>query len=276
MKRFAIGLAVFAISSKAMAQEPPPSPDPATPPAEQPAQPAPVEVPPPPTPPAPPSQPEPLPPEEGQPPPSIIIDAKDDRGKPVSAVTVFVDDKPVAYEADGKAIVLVPGPHTVAVQRNDGSRLRVSVPVNLGVGQTNQHVQVALTGHAPENEERARMLRPDPPILPRVIVGLGLLSMVAGSIVVLARPALPANCTGSNGCVRTDGMTDEQFAHTQSKMQSHDDVSHAGTALIAGGGAATAIGLLWYFIELPPIRQDARISPWMTATSGGLSLQTPF
>src|SRR4051794_27702900 len=78
------------------------------------------------------AQEEPEPPKLVPPRPSVVIDAKDDAGHDVKNVTVYVDDKPVAYALDGQPIEIDPGPHTIAVQRNEGPRGRAVTTLTLG------------------------------------------------------------------------------------------------------------------------------------------------
>jgi hypothetical protein len=243
----ALAIALSLVAIPAAAQEPPP------PPTEEPA--------PPPPPPAPLAR------------PSIVIDAKDDLGHDVRNVTEFIDDKPIAYELTGTSIELSPGPHTIALQRNDGPRQRATATITLGEGDANHAVHLAFEKPAePETVESGAT-----PLAPRIVAGVGIAGVVTGVVLLLARPALPTNCNSDTyKCTKLPAETEAKFAEERDTAGTNQGLLHAGVVTLLAGAGVTAAGVLWYVLEKPKPRTATIVAPWISAGSGGLALRASF
>jgi hypothetical protein len=240
-------IALSFVALPAAAQEPPP------PPTEEPA------------PPSPPAAPLPR--------SSILIDAKDDLGHEVRNVTVFIDDKAIAYELTGTAIELGPGPHTIAVQRNDGPRQRASASITLGEGDANHAVHLAFE-KAPEPETVAPTATP---LAPRIVAAVGIAGVVTGVVLLLARPALPTNCNSDTyQCTKLPAETDAKFAEERETAGDNQGLLHAGLTTLLAGAGVTAAGVLWYVRVKPKPRTATIVAPWLSGSGGGVSLRASF
>lgn len=259
MRRTAAGIAGIALvllAAPVAAQEPAPAPPPEAP--------------------APPPAPVTPPPEPARPAstarPSIIVDAKDDLGKDVRAVTVYVDDAPFAYELDGRPLEVDPGTHVIRVQRNDGSRATGMTSITVKEGEINQRVHFAFEKAAPPPPE----LEPESaPVLPRVVAGVGIASFVTGVVLLLARPTMPTNCNADTSrCTKLPAESDVTFDEDRSKAQTNRDFLHAGLVTLIAGAGVTALGATWYVLKAPK-SQDARAVRLQVAGST-IRLQATF
>lgn len=252
MRRFAsaLSIAVCFVALPAFAQEEPPSPPP--PPAE----------PPPPPPPA--------------AKPSLLVDAKDDAGRDVRSVTVFIDDRPVAYELSGTPIEVEPGAHTIAVQRNDGPKQRATMSVTLNEGDTNHAVH--FTFEKPPEPAPVLEHPENAPLAPRIVAGVGVLAVATGVVLLLARPAMPTNCDSDTGkCTRLSAETDAQFNDERDTAGMNRGLLRAGMVTLISGAAVTAGGVLWYVLEMPKARRSgAMIAPWLQGNAGGVVVRAAF
>lgn len=217
------------------------------------------------------------PPVEAQPRPSIVVDARDDLGRAVRSVTLFVDDKPVAYELDGQPVELAPGAHTVTVQRNDGPRQRVTATVTLGEGDARLPVRLAF--ERPPAEPTVLEAPESTPILPRVVAGAGLVGVVTGVVLLLARPNLPTNCSSDTfTCTRLAAQTDTDAANDRETTATNRDLGRAGLVTLLSGAAVTAGGVLWYVLDTRQTAKPrtAKIAPWLLGEGAGVVLRARF
>jgi hypothetical protein len=229
-------------------------------------------------------EPPPPPTEEPAPPPpapaplvrsSVLIDAKDDLGHDVRNVTVFIDDKPIAYELTGTSIELEPGPHTIAVQRNDGPRQRATANITVGEGDANHAVHLAF-----EKPAEAETIEPTAtPLAPRIVAGVGIAGVVTGVVLLLARPALPTNCDSDTyKCTKLPAETDAKFTDERDTAGKNQGLLHAGLATLLAGAGLTTVGVLWYVVQKPKPR-TAMFAPWLLprmGTGGGVTLRASF
>lgn len=252
-----LALVFFALPAAAQ-EEPAPEP----PKVEEPA----------PEPPAPePPAPEPPPPEPPKAKPSVIVDAKDEDGREVRNVTVLVDGAPIAYELPDTPIALEPGAHTIAVQRNDGPRERATASVVLVEGDTNHAVHLVLA--KPPSEERPLEAPLNAPIAPRIVAGVGVVGVITGVVLLLARPTMPTNCNADTGtCPRLAAQTDAQFTDDRHTAGTNRGLLVTGVSALIGGGVLTATGVLWYVLERKPFettKPRTALAPWLHPGDGG-------
>jgi hypothetical protein len=214
------------------------------------------------------------PPPPPPPPPaaSIIVDVKDDTGRPVTTATLFVDDQAVKYDLDGKPVELPPGPHTITVQRNDGPHVRASESIVLGVEEVGHAVHLVFPKPPePPPQDEA----PDAaPLVPRIVVGVGMVGVITGTVLLLARPTMAPNCS-RDSCTRQADETDATYKDDRSTAATNRDLTTAGTTVLLAGAGVAVGGLLWYFLAHPP-RRMASVAPWFATTSGGVSIRGAF
>ena len=110
--------------------------------------------------------------------PSIVIEARDEIGRPTTDVKVFVDDTEIAASLDGRALEIDPGQHSIRYVSKRGKTIEQSVVIL--EGQRNRKLS-AIFGHPPPPPPPP----PKPfqiPVLAYVAGGVGALGL--GSFVV--------------------------------------------------------------------------------------------
>lgn len=110
--------------------------------------------------------------------PSIVIDAKDGRGKDIAQARVFIDSAPDARPADGRPIELDPGTHDIAVVAPSGARQVEKVVVR--VGEKSRVVRVVV-GPAQPDESKAPASEARPARTSGSKTGAVVASVVAGA-----------------------------------------------------------------------------------------------
>ena len=109
-----------------------------------------------------------------------------------------------------------------------------------------------------------------------IVVATGLVAVVAGTVLILARPTIPGNCDADGGtCAKLASETDAQAADDRDRAGRYVGFGRAGVLMIIAGGTVAAAGLVWYFLERPP-RRAAMIVPWVATGSGGIAAQGTF
>jgi len=103
--------------------------------------------------------------------PSIVIEARDELGRPTTDVKVFVDDTEIAASLDGRALEIDPGQHSIRYVSKRGKTIEQSVLIL--EGQRNRKLS-AIFGHPPP---------PPPPPKPFQIP---VLACVAGGVGAVA------------------------------------------------------------------------------------------
>jgi hypothetical protein len=184
-------------------------------------------------------------------------------------VTVFVDDKAVAYELPNAPIELEPGPHAITLQRNEGGTQRLTQSVVAGDGET----RVQFTFEKPPELESVLEPPENAPIAPRIIAGVGAAGVITGVVLLLARPTLPTNCS-SDGCTRLSAETDAKFAQEQDDASQNRAFGTAGLVTLIAGGALIAGGVLWYILDREPFKAakpPTAQSGWSQWLRGGVT-----
>jgi hypothetical protein len=221
--------------------------------------------------------------------PSIVFGAKDKQGRDLFDVTVTMDGEPLVKKLDGKSIPIDPGPHTFRFESagqpavteralvKEGEKSR-GITVTFGGGGASPPTTATSTDAGPERDGGDPSTTRGHTVLPWVVFGVGVATVVAGVVVVLTAPDLPTNCVqATSKCTRAPGETDAQFAEAQAQAGQHDARPFVGLVVGAVGLAVAGGGLLWHFLE--PTREDKRalrITPWAGPGSSGLVVGRSF
>ena len=222
--------------------------------------------------------------------PSVVLGAKDRVGRDLFDVTVSVDGETLVRKLDGKSLPIDPGPHTFkfetagappVVERalvKEGEKTRV-ITVTFAIG--------AATGDTPATAaappDSADKSAPGPErhhtVFPWIVVGLGVVTMGAGVVAILASPSLPAGCSSSTKtCIRLTGESASDFAKRQEDAGRSESQPTEGLIVAGIGFGVAAAGLLWHFLEpTGPERTGAlRFTPWAAPGIAGGALGASF
>lgn len=218
--------------------------------------------------------------------PSVVFGAKDKQGRDLFDVTVSMDGETLSRKLDGKSVNVDPGPHTFrfeiagsppVIERalvKEGEKTRViAVTFNDGSGPAATADAAAAPpvprDHARETPAEAR----GHTVYPWIVVGLGAATMVAGAVVILASPSLPAGCNATTKtCTRGATESAADFASRQEDAGRSEAQPTEGLVVGAIGLGVLAGGLLWHFLEPTDERRSGalRVTPWASrATAGG-------
>lgn len=222
--------------------------------------------------------------------PSVVFGAKDKQGRDLFDVTVSMDGEILVRKLDGKSVNVDPGPHTFkfevagappVVERalvKEGEKTRV-ITVSFESGGTAASTEGG--GTAPEQDHG---VRPSPSrgghtVFPWLVVGVGAATMVAGLVVFLTSPALPAGCDSTTKtCTRGPTEAAADFAARQEGAGRSEAQPTEGLIVGAIGLGVAAGGLLWHFLE--PTGGDRsgglHFTPWASHASAGGSLGASF
>ena len=217
--------------------------------------------------------------------PTIVVDAKDDVGHDIGDATVAIDGHVVASSIDGHELAVDVGPHTIAVTYY-GVTKKEAIIAKAGEQMRQVHVTFGRGGVA-----AAGSSEPAPPpvndkphhssIGPIAVMGMGAAMAVTGIALFGIAPALPPNCSTANhlcSASNADGSRRDanQVAQDQDDASKHLQRQEVGGVLIAGGAAVAVGGLIWFLLDKPTKPRTARIAPWLSAGSGGLSAAGSF
>ncbi len=221
--------------------------------------------------------------------PSVVFGAKDKRGRDLFDVIVTMDGEALLTKLDGKAVAVDPGPHTFkfempgqtpVVERalvKEGEKTRV-VAVTFGPEIPDGGAADPSKNSAPNDEHAKPAEDRGHTALPWVVVGIGAATVVTGLVIVLTAPKLPTGCNDTTlTCVRTPGVSDENFARAQDQAGRADSQPRLGLIVGGVGLAVAAGGLLWHFLEpTGPRRSALRVSPWASPGSSGFVFDGAF
>lgn len=212
--------------------------------------------------------------------PSVVFGAKDKQGRDMFDVSVSMDGEVLVKKLDGKSVPVDPGPHTFkfeavnvapVVERalvKEGEKTRV-ITVSFADGSAAAAGDPAPTPGDPEKPAPTR----GHTIYPWIVVGAGVATMIAGTVIILTAPALPAGCNqDSNSCAKdpTGKETAEGFRNRQETAGRHDAQPVEGLIVAAAGLAAVGAGLLWHFLEPTGDRTTGlRFTPWAAPSRSG-------
>jgi hypothetical protein len=175
--------------------------------------------------------------------PSIVITARDDRGRDLLDATVTVDGEPVPL--DGKPLALDPGRHTVSASARGGAPQQqvlvlaegeherpVTITFPLGTAGDASTPAPSATFSAPPATEHATSV----PVGAWILGGVSLVSLGVFTYFGVRG----ANDRVSLGCDR--GCSDASYGHV------NDELTAADVSL-GVGAAALGVALLWWWLS---------------------------
>jgi hypothetical protein len=146
--------------------------------------------------------------------PSIVVRARDNRGRDITDVRVVVDGITVLEQLDGSAVPVDPGPHTVRYEAPSGSR---EERILVAIGEKNRvltvELQEPLVSSGPASETTSIPRPPSlaagwPPTLAFVAGGLSLLAFGSFGYFELRGQHdyrdLRDSCAGTHSCAQAD------------------------------------------------------------------------
>ncbi|MBL8611745.1 MAG: hypothetical protein JNL38_30660 [Myxococcales bacterium] len=200
--------------------------------------------------------------------PSVVFDAKDGKGKDLVDVRVFVDDKQVADQIDGKPIQLDPGQH---VFRFESTGLPpVEERVVIKQGEKNRIVSASFR---PAGADRPP---PPPPAAPvedssgrtvMTVASIGLIGIGAVGLGVGAVLGLQANST-INDLKSTCGVTQ---TCPQGDVDAAERKRNLAIGAAVAGGAFVAGGVVLFLLR-PAAPKATAIRMEISPNPGGASL----
>jgi hypothetical protein len=208
--------------------------------------------------------------------PTIVLGAKDSKGRDLFDVTVSMDGEPLVKKLDGKAVTVDPGKHTFKFE-SGGLALEKTALVK--EGERARLVDVTFT---PARESEAAPPTPHPPpavrkehtIYPWLVVGAGAAAVGVGAFFFFTAPSRPSNCDETRKlCAAAPGQSQESIDEDRDRASKSDTQPRLGLIVGAIGLAVVAGGLAWHFLEPTTAPSGrVRITPWMTARGGGLGI----
>ncbi|MBS2015010.1 MAG: hypothetical protein JST00_19115 [Deltaproteobacteria bacterium] len=208
--------------------------------------------------------------------PTVVVDARDARGRDLADVIVKVDGEVLVSTIDGRATPIDPGPHTIVYEHAGSEPVSENVIVKEGVKARRLVVTFA---------DRPSPSVSSPPVesrrhsaAPWVLVGVGGAVAVAGVTLILVAPPLPFGCSEATElCTRIAGESSASLEMRQEEAGRHRGMPIAGGIAIGVGGAAIVGGLLWHFLEpTGPRRGGLRVAPWAHASGAGFGASGSF
>ena len=163
--------------------------------------------------------------------PTVVLTAKDDSGRHLTAVRVTMDGTILATRLDGRSLSVNPGSHKLSFE-TDGMP---AVPVDLFVseGQKNQLVEV--TFHAPVRDSEPPQPQEKTSRVPAYVLGsLGLVGLAGFGIFALSGTNAEADLRDS-ACAQTKTCTDAQTDPVERKYLLAD--ISLGIGLVSLGAA---------------------------------------
>jgi hypothetical protein len=234
--------------------------------------------------------------------PTVVFGARDKQGRDLFDVTVSMDGEVLVKKLDGKSVTVDPGKHTFRFELS--GLPAVTEPVVIKEGERSRSIAVTFDSPTPP---------PTPPVptatatpatssttdgdknnpppkeeghtpYPWIVVGLGLVAVVAGGAIYLTSPGRPGNCSAvTKTCQKYPSTeSDAQFAQDRQKAGTADSQPVLGFGIAGVGAAITLAGLLWHFLEptgdakAPASQSTLRFSPWATAHSQGVAALGTF
>ena len=221
--------------------------------------------------------------------PGVVFGAKDKQGRDLFDVTVSMDGEMLVKKLDGKSVIIDPGPHTfkfeipgqppVTTERvlvKEGEKARV-ITVNFtenggSVGSGDS----ATTSNDPDR--KATSNERGHTVLPWIVVGVGVATVIVGAIIIITAPALPEGCSqGSKTCTKIMGESPTSFTKRQEDAGRSEAQPTEGIIVGAIGLGVVGGGLLWHFLEPTGERTGSlRFAPWVARDTAGASLGASF
>lgn len=234
--------------------------------------------------------------------PSVVLAARDERGRPLSNVAVSVDGTRVVERLDGESIEVDPGVHTFAFVTGDGAR--AAVPFTVLEGQKTQAVVVTIaTGTLvePPRPPAPELTPPGPTLSPTlsptpsptpspttaaeptfwttqrtlgaILGGAGVAGLATGGVFGLL--AISAESSQKTDCLSTSSCPDRSKA--SSDHASAVSSGAVSTVATIAGGALLVGGAILYLTS--PSSRETQVGLTVAPSSshgGGLVLAGVF
>jgi tetratricopeptide (TPR) repeat protein len=103
-------------------------------------------------------------------------------------------------------------------------------------------------------------------IPPWIVVGLGGAGVIAGVVILVTTPKLPAGCNpDTKVCTMLPGETAKQLDERQSTAGASQNQPTVGGVVVGVGAAFLVGGLLWHFLEpTGPVEKSGNLKPSVT------------
>jgi hypothetical protein len=208
--------------------------------------------------------------------PTIVLGAKDSKGRDLFDVIVSMDGEPLVKKLDGKAVTVDPGKHTFKFETGG------LVAEKTALVKEGERARLVDVTFAPGREVEPPPPPPPPPpaarkehtIYPWLVVGAGAAAVGVGAFVFFTAPSRPSNCDAERKvCVATAGQSPESLAEDRDRASTSDTQPKIGLIIGGIGLAVAAGGLAWHFLEpTGGSTGGLRVTPWMTGQAGGLGI----
>jgi hypothetical protein len=206
--------------------------------------------------------------------PTVVLGARDSRGKDLTDVHVTLDGAALVDRLDGKAVAIDPGAHTlrfetagepaheekIVVREGEKNRI-VSVVIGKAAPGPSQPVPVVVTvGPTPPAQEGRA-----PSVATWIVGGVGLATLAAAGIIgtasLVQRQNLFDSCGSTGSCQQSD--VDQVYLMY--------DLAYGGAAV---GGALVLTGVVLFFATRPGARRTTGVL--VTPSLGGVSVLGRF
>jgi hypothetical protein len=206
--------------------------------------------------------------------PTVVVEAHDQRGEPVTDAKLAIDDETLADELDGRAYAVDPGRHTI-VLRSKGA----VVTARIDIAEGTKARPVTMTIRDPGDPDTVVRDLGGHTVWPWALVAIGGAVALGGLAVLFTTPSLPDGCkTDTRLCTKGPQETDQAFSQRQDQAGASVDQPKIGAAIIATGGLIIASALTWHFLEKVEPRTEAknatrpRLVPWALREGGGIAV----
>jgi hypothetical protein len=210
--------------------------------------------------------------------PSVVFGARDKQGRDLFDVTVSMDGEVLLNKLDGKSVTVDPGKHTFRFEMAGAEPITEVVLIKEGERARVFNVTFDIGGSPPVPEREGPAPSPSDTTdqghtpYPWIVFGIGAAGTVAGAVILLTTPERPSNCSrDTQTCSKLPNQSEAEFVESREQAGRADSQPVLG--LVVGGvGLALAVtGLVWHFLEPTGHRTGARVTPWTTGASSGLS-----
>lgn len=193
---------------------------------------------------------------------SIIVEAVDASGAPVTDGSVSLDGEPWLDELGGPARALSKGPHMLEISVKGAPPQKKSIVIR--EGEKGRRITVAIQAPA-EPDSSGEAHRVGPWVMGGVGVGALIAGAVTGGLVLEAYSVTQDQCNQGEGtCTTQEGIDASERGQLLGPVT---------TGLLVGGGVLLAGGIVW-LLAAPPAKKPAAtslmVTPAVTSDHAGL------
>lgn len=215
--------------------------------------------------------------------PTIIFEARDPSGAPVTSVHVTVDGSQFTDGLDGKPLPVDPGEHVFVFSA--ASRAPVTRRLTITEGEKNRHELIPLgpltpPPPPPTSTHRASAPKPETPsfwtthrVLGVAAAGTGVVAMAVGSAFgVLTSSAVnsqQSDCPSPTNCPNHAAALSEHSTATT-------DAAVSSTLFIAGAALVVTGAVLWFTAPKPRESSGVAVVPAVGPSAAGMWLRGRF